>query len=356
VSRLTVLTLGGAALWLAALAPAAHAATKTVNMGLPAKNAKQFNSKGVDVNDFFPHSVTIHVGDSVKFQPTSFHNVDLPKKGGKPVGLLGLGAPVSNSLDAANNPFWFNGQPSAAFNPTLLSGSLGKKVTYTGAKGVESGLPLANKPKPMTVKFTKAGTFTYYCDVHAGMKGIVRVVAKGKTIPTTKQDAKTLAAQVATAAKASKSLATVNPGPNTVDVGSAGAHGTEFYSFVPATLTVPHGTTVKFQMSPKSLEDHTASTGPGDPENDPSSYLGTIAAGIIPTLDPRLVYPSDSPAAGPAAFGPTSHGNGFWNSGVLDTLASTPLPNANSVTFTTPGTYVFHCLIHPFMKGTVVVT
>jgi plastocyanin len=66
------------------------------------------------------------------------------------------------------------------------------------------------------------------------------------------------------------------------------------------------------------------------------------------------VYPSDPPGT-LAALSPTLHGNGFWNSGVLDTAKATPLPTSNAVTFTTPGTYNFYCLIHPFMHGTVVV-
>jgi plastocyanin len=39
----------------------------------------------------------------------------------------------------------------------------------------------------------------------------------------------------------------------------------------------------------------------------------------------------------------------------MDASGTTPLPNSNSVTCTAPGTYTFYCLIHPFMKGTVIV-
>ena len=55
------------------------------------------------------------------------------------------------------------------------------------------------------------------------------------------------------------------------------------------------------------------------------------------------------------AVNPTLHGNGFWNSGALDTVSATPLPKSASVKFDTPGTYTYYCLIHPFMRGTITV-
>ena len=42
-----------------------------------------------------------------------------------------------------------------------------------------SGLPLGEKLKPVTVTFKKTGRFTYFCNIHAGMKGTVTVKAKG---------------------------------------------------------------------------------------------------------------------------------------------------------------------------------
>ena len=70
----------------------------------------------------------------------------------------------------------------------------------------------------------------------------------------------------------------------------------------------------------------------------------------------QAVYPSDPPPAGPAALTPTLHGNGFWNSGALDLVKrDAAAAVATSVTFAAPGTYNFYCLVHPFMKGTVVV-
>ena len=337
-----------------ALPAAAQAATKEVDLGPPVKIQKKLGET-LQVNDFFPRGVTIHAGDSVRFVPLGFHNVDLPKRGGKPAGLLVAGTPVSGSLDAAGAAFWFNGQPSLGFNPTVAVGSFGKTVTYTGAKTVQSGLPVSQATKPLVVKFSKAGSYTYYCDVHTGMKGTVRVLAKSKSIPTAKQDAKALATQIATAQSIAKGLKTATLPANTVTVGNAGAHGVEYFGFLPGTLTVPHGTTVKFQMSAKTYEDHTATTGPGDITNE-TSYLGALAKSFeAPVVDPRAAYPSDLPTA-PAALTPTLHGNGFWNSGAMDVVAASPLPSSSTVTFAGPGTYQFYCLIHPFMHGTVVVT
>jgi plastocyanin len=347
-----------AAVGVLAVPAAASAATKTVNMGLPISAQKQFQSTGADVNDFFPHGATIHVGDSIKFNPTGFHSVDIPNKGAKPLGLISPAGITSGVVDAAGAPFWFNGQPQLGFTPALgPPGLFGKKVTYTGAKRIESGLPLSEKPKAFTVKFSKSGTFTYYCNIHSGMKGTIKVVSKRHSVPSGKADAKTLKTQVASALSTAKALTKTKVAAGNVSVGASGPHGVESYAMYPATQTVPVGTTIKFSMSAKSYEDHTATFGPGDPEKEPTSYLGDLAKHFAedPTIPSQGAYPSDPPPAGPAALTPTLHGNGFWNTGVLDTDKATPLPPSNAVTFAAAGTYNFYCLIHPFMKGTVVV-
>jgi len=340
-------------------APAtAIAATKSVYLGEPRSAQKQFNETySADVDDFFPHGITIHVGDSVRFVPTSFHTVDIPAKGKKPLALILPASTKANENDAAGLPFWFNGQANLGFNPAVLRSGFGKRFKYTGAKRIESGLPIQAHPKAMTVTFPKAGTYTFHCDVHPGMHGTVRVVSRHRTVSSAKQDARTIKAQVTRDLATAKSLvSSAHPPANSVQVGVAGAHGVEYYGFLPETLNVPLGTTVTFAMPAHSLEAHSATTGPGDPEKDPNSYLGKLANSFnAPVFDPAAVYPSDPPPA-PAAFSSASHGNAFWNSGVLDSEAASPLPQANRVTFTQAGTYVFHCLIHPFMRGTVVVS
>jgi plastocyanin len=337
----------------------AQAKTKTVNLGLPASAGKQFQSTGADVNDFFPHGVTIHKGDKIKFLPTGFHSFDFPARGGAPVPLISpTGQKVSGSNDAANQPFWFNGQDQLAFSRALAPpGNFGKKISFNGKKQIVSGLPLANKLKPITVTFKKTGKFTYYCNIHAGMKGTVTVRPKGKAIPSAKADKKALKRQLARSLKTAKGLPKTTPPAGTIDVGVAGKHGEEFFGFVPNVVTIPTGTTLNFRMSPGSVDIHTATTGPGDPE-DPAqanSYLGQVEAGFNqPIFDPRAVYPSEQPPA-TGTLTPALHGNGFWNSGAMDQDANSPLPASNSVTFGAPGTYTFFCLVHPFMKATVTV-
>jgi plastocyanin len=342
---------------LLALPGVAEAKTKTVNMGIPPASGKAFEKAGVDVNDFFPHGVTINKGDKVKFLAVGFHSFDFPARGGAPLPLISpTGEKVSGSNDAAGQPFWFNGQDQVGFSPPLgPPGTFGKKLSFNGGKRIVSGLPLGDKLKPITVTFKKAGKFTYYCNIHAGMKGTVTVKPKGKSVPSAKADKKALKRQVATSLATAKTLPKTQVPANTIDVGAAGKHGEELFAFVPSALTVPTGTTVAFRMHPASFDVHTATTGPGNPETEPSSYLGQVAAGFnSPVFDPRAVYPSEPPAT-LGTLTPALHGNGFWNSGTLDNGKDTPLASSNSVKFGAPGKYEFYCMIHPFMHATITV-
>jgi len=343
---------------LLALPAVSEAATKTVNMGIPPASAKAFQPTGSDVNDFFPHGVTIHKGDKIKFLPVGFHSVDIPPRGGDMVPLISpTGQKVAGENDAANQPFWFNGQDLVGFTPSLFPpGNFGKKVSYNGSKRVASGLPLAEDLKPVTVTFKKTGKITYFCNVHAGMKGVVSVKSKGATVPSAKADKKALKRQVATALKTAKRLPNTTAPANTINVGAAGKHGEELFAFVPDALTVPIGTTVTFRMHPASYDIHTATTGPGNPETEPDSYLGQLAKKFAdePVPPGQAVYRSEPPAS-LATLTPALHGNGFWNSGLMDTTATSPLAARDSVKFGAAGTYDFYCMVHPFMHARVTV-
>jgi plastocyanin len=343
---------------LLALPGIAEAKTRSVSMGTPIEAQGAFQQSGLDVNDFFPHAVKIHKGDTLSFAPAGFHTVDIPAKGKDPLPLFSpTGQKVAGAADAAGAAFWFNGQDVQGFTPALLTGKFGKKLTYNGKKRVESGVPLGENLKPLKVTFKKTGSYRVYCDVHTGMTGVVKVVKKDAKIPSGKQHEKLVKAQVARDLRRGRALVQTQPPAGTVYTGASAPGGVELFAMVPASITVPRGTALTFSMSPASLEVHTATFGPGDPDKEPSSYLGQIAASFQgPAPDPRAVYPSEQPGGAPGVLTPTFHGNGFWNSGILDASAATPLPPANVVRFGQPGTYQFYCMIHPFMHGTVIVT
>ena len=267
-----------ATLVVLAIPATAGAATKPVQLGLPASSQKTFQNKyGSDVNAFFPAKTTIHVGDSVKFSTAGeFHTVDIPARGSSAAAfIVPSGQTAAGANDAAGNPFWFNGQPTLRFNPIVLKSLFGKSVSYTGAKRIESGAPLANKIKPMTVKFTKAGTYTYFCDIHPGMKGSVKVVSKSSSVPSAKSDKAAVKRQLAADQKTAAKLAKTIVPAGTVSVGGSGPGGVEYYGMLPGTVTVKTGSTLTFQMSAASYRGPHRDVRPGQPR-------GAAGAGRLP--------------------------------------------------------------------------
>jgi plastocyanin len=346
----------GAAAFALTAPIAAQAATKTVTAGPPRGLAKTLQPLGTDVNGFFPHRVTIRAGDSVRFSARGFHTVDLP---GRQRSIIPVFAPtgqtIGNVADPAGVPWWFNGQPQVGFNAALAKPLWGSTRRYTGRSRVNSGLPVGpNVRKPFTVRFARKGTYMYLCDVHAGMKGVVKVVGKNARVPSRRADRRTLATQVRRDLRIARGLQSKNVPAFTVDVGVGGRFGVEMLAMSPQSLSVPAGTTVRFRMTPGSLEVHTATFGPGSPEQA-GTFLGTLEATFNgPVPDQSIIYQSENPGT-TTTISPTLHGNGFWNSGALDAAGSSPLPESSSVKFDTPGTYTYYCLIHPFMRGTVTV-
>ena len=347
---------------LSSSAAAGAATTKVVYAGTPpntkalaakllGKGVKALGQDNPGINAFSNQTVTINQGDSVKWVglAANFHTVDLPAKGGADLPLFVAGKTVTGVNDFAGSPFWFNGLvPSLGFNPQLLARTGGS--TYNGSSRVDSGLPAAPKsPDTLKITFTKPGVYKYFCDVHAGMFGTVVVRAKGKPVPTRKQDAAALTRQLTTDILAANKLTKIKQPANHVSLGMSTRQGVELFAMFPATLSVKAGTVVTFSMSANSREVHTAAFGP-------SKYLTTLADSVAgPAPDQQALYPSSPPPAGPIQLSPTSHGNGFANTGALDRDSSTPLPSSGRIDFNTPGTYHFICLIHPFMQGTIVV-
>jgi plastocyanin len=330
-------------------APAAQAATKPVYAGTPPKGTLTGVPPTTVDNAFYPSTIKVHVGDSIAFKFLGFHNVLFPPKG-KPspsFALVNPAVPVSGAKDAAGADMWFNGQPSVAFNPQVAAPTGSKVINGKGTHG--SGLPAA-KPKDYKVKFAKTGTFTYYCSIHPGMKGTVTVLKKSAKAPSQADDAKRIKKQVAAATKLAKQLVSQAPPAGNVVNAGQDKKGIASIAFFPASKTIHAGESVTFQLPGKSTESHNVAVGP-----EPY-VLGQTLEGPNGTLNPFVVYPSDPPTAPLPALTPTTHGNGYLSTGIMDTDSATPFPNKQTITFTTPGTYVYYCNIHePDMKGTIVV-
>ena len=332
-------------------AASANARTKVVYAGGPAKWAASLGKQtGAGVNNFLINRITINVGDTVDWNGASlaggFHTVDIPKLNGSDLALItATGKTVQGVNDAAGNPFWFNGKvPVLSFN-TALFGASGPKA-YNGTTRVDSGLPVG-PPHDFKVKFLTPGTYKYFCDVHYGMQGEVIVKPKGTPVPTAQQDAATLRSEEQSYMAEAQRVDRTKVKGNRVSVGASGPGGLEVFAMFPAVLRVKAGTTVQFAMSKDTRETHSATFGP-------QSYRSMLAASFRgPAPAPAAVYPSDPP--GHILLSPSSHGNGFANTGVMDRDATTPLPALGAITFTHAGTYRYQCLIHPFMRGTIIV-
>ena len=341
-----------------ALPAAAGAATKTVQAGPYGEQQKAFQDAFGDSNAYFRKTVTIHKGDKVRWRINGFHSVTFVPEGDPPPALIvpDPSTPLSGVNDAAGNPFWFNGQPALRPNPLAVASQGGR--TFDPDELVNSGLPLAEgPPPPYVLRFKRKGTFSYLCVVHPGMKGKVRVVGRSRSIPTAASDRRAAKRQQQATLDRVLRLTTglgTEDLQKTIQAGNDRAGGATIFRFFPANPSYRVGDTVTLQMPASSSEAHTFTFGP---TNGKDAYNDQIANTLLgETFEPRGAYPSEPPPAGVPSITPAQHGNGFYNSGLLDQDAASPLPASTQVRFGAAGTYSLICLIHPFMTNTVTVT
>jgi plastocyanin len=336
---------------------AAHAATKTVSAG-PFAKQKQFQDAFGDANEYFRRTVTIHRGDRVRWRINGFHSVTFVPPGEEPPGLL---LPQADNLvagvnDAAGAPFWFNGQPNLAFNPLAAAPQGGKR--FNPEELMSSGLPLSEgPPPPYTLRFRQTGTFRYLCTVHPGMTGRVNVVGRGRGVPSARRDRRAARRQLDETLRRVKRLTTgigTESLQNTIQAGNDRRTGATVFRFFPASPAYKVGDTVTLQMPRSTSEVHTFTFGPSNGRDAYNDVLATNLVGQV--FDPRGAYPSEPPPAGIPNYTGTLHGNGFYNSGVLDGNDASPPPASTQVRFAAPGTFTLICLIHPFMRAEVTVT
>lgn len=129
----------------------------------------------------------------------------------------------------------------------------------------------------------------------------------------------------------------------------AGQDTVAINAFFPASVRIRAGDTVTWQIN--SDEPHTATFLSGAPmPPDPIPVPGGGPTDIM--LNPQSFFPSRAPDAPVEMYS----GTDYRNSGFLSNGTVVPPNEAYSLTFDTPGTYSYLCLIHPTtMRGEIVV-
>lgn len=312
--------------------------------------------KGTTLNQYFPGRLTVNAGDKVRFSSFGFHTVTY-LAGGRPSPLV-VPDPQKTLYEGINDdagqPFYFNGMPKFVYNgPVFAPG--GPKTIRRGTPA-SSGVIVAQSPKkPVTATyaFPQTGAFKLLCNVHPGMEMTVVVKTKGAAVPSAEEvEARAKAETDAAWAKA-KALAATKLPARTVAVGVGGK--TTILDMLPNVLTVKAGTTVKFVNRAPS-EPHNVAFGPLkylDKFMKQTDFL-PMGPNAKNQVTPVFVYGSDP--RGTAHEGKTTHGNGFYATGLNDAIRGA-LPNSVRITFATPGKYHFICLIHgPDMAADIRVT
>jgi plastocyanin len=271
-----------------------------------------------------------------------FHNVRFVGEGGGviPFALI----PGVDDVDIPQI------NPAAAF-PTIDNGG-----TYTGGP-MNSGLPAGVPGGPTdagglfsVVMDVEPGSYTYMCDVHPGMVGVINVVVDDVEIPDTVEVALQAKTEIDLALAAGNEevqagIETSFSGVNTADetgvvhvqTGSGTTGRTTVNRFFAFTTVIEVGQSVTWTIPEGSVDPHTVTWPPlrGQdiapiPQDGGPPILG-FGPGFTPLVPESVVQGTN------------------FNSGLL-------FPGQSfTLSFQEAGAYSFVCNIHPGMEGTVVV-
>jgi plastocyanin len=310
--------LAGGLLIAATVAPAALAADP---VGWQAAAGTSTRDEAVQVNAFLPKNLTVDVGDSINWTVKSgeFHTITFPS-GTEPPPFI---VPI-------------NGVPQ--INPAAAAPSGGP--TYDGSAFANSGLLFGGQQ--FSLGFTKAGTYSFLCLIHAGMAGTVHVQDAGASYPASQATWNTASRVAANRFEATgralqaRSLAGArSSGTVAAGAGAAipGAGSVAVMRFLPSRIVVHAGQSVTWV------------------NNDPETPH-TVTFGEEPGGGPLgSFFPGGLDGPGHATISSTSQSvnSGFTGAPFLGTTFS--------ATFTAPGTYHFICALHDDlgMTGDVVV-
>ncbi len=405
MSRLTrwapFLALAVCVLAVSGVGTAAHtraASSQTFTINVDGRNP-QVNESFLA---YFPHSITVHAGDSVVFHYVGVgepHTVTLGTLADNAVSIFNHltpaqqhadnPPPAARAADAALPSLFPQGPGDAVAsvaNPCYQqSGSVGTSICpnsqheqpdFNGTQSYyNSGWLDANQK--WTVRLSSAtsvGTYRFMCLLHReDMSGKITVVPASKTIMSPSQQfalgekqlaaaEKPLAEPAALLAQGKPPIPNLTlPGANPVLVGSGAQNSSGAVDeFGPKSVKIPVGGSVTWWL----VGDHSI-TFNSDKTNDdirldaPDGTVHLNAKALLPAGGPGEPPPGNGGPKSGVHFklvaSQSWNGVGFHNSGVFINSFGPPVIEGYKLTFTKAGTYKYICTVHDHMKGTVVV-
>ncbi len=306
------------------------------------------------INAYFPSTLTIHKGDTVKWVLNSMEIHTVTFLAGRTLDSLPFIVPApANPV----GPLMLN--PEAAF-PTVPSGS-----NYNGSTFLNSGLLQDSgnpkNPTSYSLVFTNTGTFNYVCLVHgSAMSGTIVVVNSSTPVYSPAQVNGMARVQIASFQPKIAAAITdafgmeVPPVKNqdgttkyTVQVGYSDATGQiDLMNFFPNKLVVHPGDTVEWMLSPKDDAPHTVTFLNGNAE--PATFVPVSQGANLP---PLLVI--NGGILGPINDFGTLNTTDIFHSGFMQ--PNSPFTSLTLTIGTETGTYNYFCMLHDTsgMLGTV---
>jgi plastocyanin len=280
----------------------------------------------MDVLAFAPQTLQVHRGDTVTWLNNGFHDIHFED------------APVPLVIEGEAN-----GQTIPMLNPAIAFRTLDSGATYSGGDA-NSGLPLAPGDAVWSLVIDlEPGTYTFMCDIHPGMVGILSVVEDDVTIPNPSeaaiQGAVEFGGSIGAANAVGLQLEAQPAQDGMVQVGSGDTGRVTLNMFFPLAIEITAGESVTFTNPETSVDPHTVSRPPVRGQD----VIPVPVEGGPPILQigPTLLPIGQS--------GDTVGLDDEFSSGLI-------LPGQSyTLTFEEPGVYSYVCNLHAGMAGVIVV-
>jgi plastocyanin len=368
--------LGALAILVGALAAVMAVAESTAQTQPPATLTVYAGqgSGSIAENDFIGdpnvggNGVRVALGTTVfwSLQSDEVHTVTFPV--GNPVPDIFVPQPEDLSRPGMLNP--------QIFVPSLPNGPW-DGTTFVSAE-------LTKERREVSLTFARTGRYQYLCVYHPTMTGTVDVVAPGSPLLTTQSqiDAQAAAMDAVRQGQAASIYATRNSAARV-----EGARGTDLWfvragtswrgesldiqAFLPSEVTIPQGDTVVWYVDHQ--QPHTVTFRPTEGTQSAELYVLQGADGtalpppapgesLAPEVAASFLEPEGAPrlVLGPGAqrtTNPIHDSRSAFSSGLMGEhpRVAIPMEKVWALTFNTPGTYSYVCLLHEEqgMKGTI---